>query len=201
MLVISFFFLKNNYKTRKIYLSCRASKWQFPLALIELPLVNTSGRVQFSSSAIAIIFLSISLNMCFVCSKEPSHRDGSFEYPQNMFWMRNKDNIFPIHTLIWRPVCIYYTCLHVQPWFSAVGMCRLICSFLYTFILQCVNFSFCCSSKHMLFKQFVATNLIQYLISCVNVMHIFAYLFLAIAAQKIPLIKMVLLSTHSICFC
>ena len=25
------------------------------------------------------IFLSISLNMCFGCSKEPSHRDGSFD--------------------------------------------------------------------------------------------------------------------------
>ena len=34
---------------------------------------------------IGIIFLSISLNMCFGCSKEPSHRDGSFEYPQHMF--------------------------------------------------------------------------------------------------------------------
>ena len=41
--------------------------------------------------------------MCFGCSKEPSHRDGSFEYPQHMFWMRNKENNFPIHTLIWRP--------------------------------------------------------------------------------------------------
>ena len=49
MLVSSFFFLKNNYKTKKIYSSCRASKCQFPLALTELPLVNTSGRVQFSS--------------------------------------------------------------------------------------------------------------------------------------------------------
>ena len=28
----------------------------------------------------AIIFLSISLNICFGYSKEPSHRDGSFEY-------------------------------------------------------------------------------------------------------------------------
>ena len=43
--------------------------------------------------------------MCFECSKEPSHRDSSFEYPQHMFWMRNKDNSFPIHTLIWRPDC------------------------------------------------------------------------------------------------
>ena len=25
------------------------------------------------------------VNMCFGCSKEPSHRDGSFEDPQHMF--------------------------------------------------------------------------------------------------------------------
>ena len=25
-----------------------------------------------------------------MCSKEPSHGDGSFEYPQHMFWLRNK---------------------------------------------------------------------------------------------------------------
>ena len=38
--------------------------------------------------------------MCFVCSKEPSHRDHSFEYlhrsfeyPQHMFWLRNKKKI------------------------------------------------------------------------------------------------------------
>ena len=24
-----------------------------------------------------------------MCSKEPSHWDGSFEYPQHMFWLRN----------------------------------------------------------------------------------------------------------------
>ena len=36
------------------------------------------------------IFLTISRNVCFECSKEPSHRGGSFEYPQHMFWLRNK---------------------------------------------------------------------------------------------------------------
>ena len=41
--------------------------------------------------------------MCFGCSKEPSHWDGSFEYPQHMFWLRNKKNNFQLHTLIWRP--------------------------------------------------------------------------------------------------
>ena len=37
-------------------------------------------------------FLPIDFNICFGCSKEPSHRDGSFEYPQHMFWLRNKKN-------------------------------------------------------------------------------------------------------------
>ena len=36
------------------------------------------------------IFLPINLSICFECSKEPSHRDGPFEYPQHMFWLRNK---------------------------------------------------------------------------------------------------------------
>ena len=41
--------------------------------------------------------------MCFGCSKELSHRDGSFEYPQYMFWWRNKKNNFQLRTLIWVP--------------------------------------------------------------------------------------------------
>ena len=60
---------------------------------------------------IAIIFLSISLNTYFGCSKEPSHRDGSFEYPQHMFWLRNKETNFQLGTLIWgsvRNVCWKY---------------------------------------------------------------------------------------------
>ena len=40
------------------------------------------------------IFLSINFYICFGCSKEPSHRDGSFEYPQHMFWFGNKKNNF-----------------------------------------------------------------------------------------------------------
>ena len=39
--------------------------------------------------------------MCFGCSKEPSHRDGSFEYPQHMIWLRNKKNNFQLRTLKW----------------------------------------------------------------------------------------------------
>ena len=33
-------------------------------------------------------------NICFGCLNEQSHRDGSFEYPQHMFWLRNKKIIF-----------------------------------------------------------------------------------------------------------
>ena len=32
--------------------------------------------------------------MCFGWSKEPSRLDVSFEYPQRMFWLRNKKIIF-----------------------------------------------------------------------------------------------------------
>ena len=41
--------------------------------------------------------------MCFGCSKEPSHRDGSFEYSQHKFWLRNKKNNLQLHTLIFGP--------------------------------------------------------------------------------------------------
>ena len=54
-------------------------------------------------------FLSISLNICFGCSKEPSHRDGSFEYPQHMFWLRSKKNNFQVCTLIWGPEFALFT--------------------------------------------------------------------------------------------
>ena len=42
----------------------------------------------------------------FGCLKEPSHRDGSFEYPQCMFWLRNKKTSFQLHPLIWGPDCL-----------------------------------------------------------------------------------------------
>ena len=45
---------------------------------------------QKNKRKIVIIIISISWNMCFGCSKELSHWDGSFGYPQHMFWLRNK---------------------------------------------------------------------------------------------------------------
>ena len=62
---------------------------------VHIGIVLSIGPVkQNIQHKIAIIFLSISLNMCFGCSKEPSLRDGSFEYPQHMIWLRNKKIIF-----------------------------------------------------------------------------------------------------------
>ena len=48
---------------------------------------------------IANIFLPISLSILYGCSKELSHWDGSFEYTQHMFWLRNKKIIFLLRTL------------------------------------------------------------------------------------------------------
>ena len=36
------------------------------------------------------IVLPTSFNICFVCSKEPSHGDGSFEHPKHMFKLMGK---------------------------------------------------------------------------------------------------------------
>ena len=42
------------------------------------------------------IFLAISYNMCFGCSKEPSNWDSSLEYQQHMFWLKNKKTNFQL---------------------------------------------------------------------------------------------------------
>ena len=55
---------------------------------------------QFFQRTIANIFLTIIFNIWFGCSKEPSHGDGSFEYPQHMIWLRNKKIFFGDDTFI-----------------------------------------------------------------------------------------------------
>ena len=74
-----------------------------------------------------IIFLSISLNMCFGFSKEPSHRDGSFKYPQHTFWLRNKKNNFQLRTLIWGP--------------GATNTCNQLCFLLFQLFFTISTFS------------------------------------------------------------
>ena len=51
------------------------------------------GSVKQYGGKIVSFFIPIHLNICYGCSKEPSHGDGSFEYPQHMLWLRNKKNI------------------------------------------------------------------------------------------------------------
>ena len=46
--------------------------------------------------------------------KEPSHRDGSFEHQQHLFWLRNKKKIH-FHTLIWGPVKAVFTVQNYDP--------------------------------------------------------------------------------------
>ena len=53
----------------------------------------------FSNRKTVQIFLPISFNIYFGCSKELSHWNGSFEYPQNMFWLRNKKINFLVRSL------------------------------------------------------------------------------------------------------
>ena len=50
--------------------------------------------IKFLECNIVNISLPITFHICFGCSKEPSQRDGSFEYPQHIFRLRNKTNIF-----------------------------------------------------------------------------------------------------------
>ena len=45
----------------------------------------------------------IIFSICLGCSKEQYHRDGSFEYPQHMVWLRINKNIFLLYILNQRP--------------------------------------------------------------------------------------------------
>ena len=72
-------------------------KWQKPR--VQLKVLDK----QNFECKIVNIFLAISFNICLGCLKELSDWDGSFEYPQHMFWMRNKKVKFLVHTRILRP--------------------------------------------------------------------------------------------------
>ena len=61
------------------------------------------GLDNFFGLKIVNIFLPISFNICFGCSKEPSQWDSSFEYPQHTFWLRNKKVNILVRSLNLRP--------------------------------------------------------------------------------------------------
>ena len=72
--------------------------------LVAITLATESSNILwYRERKIQIIFFLSSLNICFGCSIEPSHWDGSIEHPQHMFWLRNKKTNFHLHTFIWRP--------------------------------------------------------------------------------------------------
>ena len=84
------------------------------------------------------IFLPISFNTCFGCSKEPSRRDGSFEYPQHMFWLRNKKNNFLLCTLNWRPGIYLELSYYKFPNIAFIFISLFCCWFCYC----CCSFCF-----------------------------------------------------------
>ena len=66
------------------------------LAPVEFRQLNTI----FEHTIIDNISLSIGFNICVGCLKEPSHWDGSFEYPQHMFSLRNKKKQFLLNPFL-----------------------------------------------------------------------------------------------------
>ena len=69
--------------------------------MLDLAQVKINKKIQ---RTIVNIFVPINFNICFGWSKELSHLDGSFEYPQHMFWLRNKKIKFSFRTLNENPV-------------------------------------------------------------------------------------------------
>ena len=73
--------------------------------------------------------------MSFGCSKVPSHRDGSFEYPQHMFWLRNKKNNFrwgPAYSFIL--IVFVCVCVCLSTWVSSSGCHGFVCSLSYSLV-------------------------------------------------------------------
>ena len=63
------------------------------------------------SAFIINIFLTIIFSVCFGCSIELSHWDGSFEYPQHIFGWEIRKIFFGLRTLNLRPE---YFCFYKQ---------------------------------------------------------------------------------------
>ena len=88
--------LKSTVSSRLFFWVPTTYNWLRNKKIVNTYCFNYIQESKFFDCKILNIFLSINLNLSFGCSKESSHRDGSFEYPQHMFWLRNKKivNIF-----------------------------------------------------------------------------------------------------------
>ena len=71
-----------------------------PLSMIIYEAFENNHVMSEVVCKIVNIFLSIGLNICFGCSKEPSHRDGSFEYSQHILGLINWKFNFKLCTVI-----------------------------------------------------------------------------------------------------
>ena len=86
------------------------------------------------------ISLPISFNICCGCLKEPSHQDGSFEYPQHMFWLRNKKKYFwnALLTKVMHYIMVGITYMYIQHYRT------LVKTALQKFIFLFLNQNICC---------------------------------------------------------
>ena len=66
-------------------------------ALIKINMVCNHKKFE---RKIVNIFLPVSLNICFGCSKERSHLDVSFEYPQHVSVEKCENQFYSTHSYI-----------------------------------------------------------------------------------------------------
>ena len=64
-----------------------------------LEFLSLKGVRVYTCQNATLLEISCTGSYVLGCSKEPSHWDGSFEYPQHMFWLRNKTIKFSLYTL------------------------------------------------------------------------------------------------------
>ena len=76
--------VKESTKALDTFLTNIQAKCEYLLPIHRFIIIRKKKKTK-----IVNILLSVSLRKCFGCSKEPSHLEGSFEYPQHMFWLRN----------------------------------------------------------------------------------------------------------------
>ena len=94
------------------------------------PFISSSLQEESQMTEILLIrtllsltqWIYLCLNVCFGCSKEPSQWDGSFEYPQHKFWLRNI-------------MIINFNCPQLPVVLSILCLDR-ICSIVYTCLKQ-----------------------------------------------------------------
>ena len=86
--------LVQNFSSVKFNCNLLVNHWWILETGVTTVIIGSGQICKIFERKIPIIF-----NIYFGCTKEPSHQEGSFEYPQQMFWLRNKKNNFDLCTL------------------------------------------------------------------------------------------------------